>query len=168
MSFLYVNMLHGCHHQFFVELENACKRIIGMSGEHLTVRMKPTEYVISGYSITVTTNEGLPFPFWIGVNGPRLFFIAYVDATPEIATHAFQFCFGGARKVGWDVNYEKIDSGTSIWATCMTDRDRPLSGESITEEGRFWAADIAMMVQSWVRTCERNQIRRHKLEPAPL
>ncbi len=161
-------MLKTLYDPFYMEVERACKRIIGMSGDLVSVSMKNTEYVLSGYTVTITTKQGSQFPFWTGVNGPRLFFIAFVAAGHETAKDVFQFCFGGAEKVGWEVKYEKIETGTSIWATCMTNRDRPLINDALTEEGIFWATDIAMMVQSWVRSCERSNIKRHHMEPAPL
>ena len=128
----------------------------------------------------ITSGRG-QFRFWLGINGPRLFFIVYVTGVSDKgARDAFAFCFGGAEKVGWDLNYEPIEDGVSIWATCMTNRDLPLTVENLqlkvngepapelTAEGAFWVNDIAMMVQSWVRTCERRSIANHPLEPAPL
>ncbi len=155
---------------------HACRRIVGMDGNHPRVGMAPTSYVLDGRTYSLTSG-GAEYAFWIGINGPRLFFIAYVkDVEQDEARQAFSFCFGGAQKVGWEMNYEPLDNGVSIWASCMTDRNRPLSAGSpspaeplqLTAEGEFWATDIAMMVQSWVRTCERLKIRCHDLEPAPL
>ncbi|MGX9221847.1 hypothetical protein ACWV27_26120 (plasmid) [Massilia varians] len=161
-------------------LVEACKRIVCTDGSIAVVEVKETNYVLDGRTISVRTQEG-EFPFWVGVNGPRLFFIAYISgADAETAKREFAFCFGGAAKVGWEMNYEPIDDGVSIWATCMTDRALPLVEEdpkismdyapkvTLTAEGAFWVNDIAMMVQSWVRTCERRNIRRHEKEPAPL
>ncbi|MES2741373.1 MAG: hypothetical protein V4754_10540 [Pseudomonadota bacterium] len=161
----------------------ACQRIVGMDGSHPRVSMAPTSYVLDGRTYSLTS-AGADYAFWIGINGPRLFFIAYVkDVQQEQARQAFSFCFGGAQKVGWEMNYEPLDNGVSIWASCMTDRNRPLSQAHsstssepnepneplrLTAEGEFWVTDIAMMVQSWVRTCERLQIRCHDMEPAPL
>ena len=157
------------YNSFYAELEGACARIVSASGDLVEVDMKKTEYVLPGHTVEITTKHGSSFPFWVGVNGPRIFFIAYVTAEPTEAKNAFQFCFGGAQKVGWEMNYEGINSGTSIWATVMTDKTRPLiAGSELTDEGHFWATDIAMMVQSWVRTCERLNIKRHELDPAPL
>lgn len=165
---------------FYQEIENACLRIVGTSGDLAAVETTKTHYVIEGITFNIKTNRGV-FPFWIGINGPRIFFIAYVGGIEkDQAAQSFGFCFGGAEKVGWQINYEPIDDGVSIWATCMTDRNFPLSVKqehvresgratySLTADGLFWATDIAMMVQSWVRTCERKNIDRHSLEPAPL
>jgi hypothetical protein len=144
------------------EIHETCSRIIAVSGERVTVSSKEAGYILDGRIFTVRTECG-DFPFWIGVNGPRLFFIAYVADIDEVrARTVFRFCFGGAEKVGWQVNYQKIDGGVSLWATCMTSAALPL-----TLDG-FWGRDIALMAQAWVRTCEREQIQRHKLDPAPL
>lgn len=158
----------------------ACGRIVCTDGKLAKIEVKSTDYVLDGRTFSVQTSAG-EFPFWVGVNGPRLFFIAYISgADAQLAKEQFAFCFGGAAKVGWEMNYEPIDGGVSIWATCMTDRALPLVLEdankivdfkakaSLTQEGAFWVNDIAMMVQSWVRTCERKNIQRHELEPAPL
>jgi hypothetical protein len=131
-----------------------------------------TAYVIRGNAVNIATATG-QFPFWVGVNGRRLFFIANVSVDPKAAEHAFQFCFGGAQAVGWKINYQPIEGGTSIWGTCMT-TDGVVARSavercSLSEEGLFWATDIAMMVQSWVRTCERAGIGSHPtMAPAPL
>lgn len=161
-------------------LAEVCRRIVCTDGMLATVEVKPTNYVLDGRTFVVRTSSG-DYPFWLGVNGPRLFFIAYVTGVDaEAAQREFAFCFGGAAKVGWEMNYEPIENGVSIWATCMTDRTLPLVIEDknvtinngrkgvLTQEGAFWVNDIAMMVQSWVRTCERKSIRRHEMEPAPL
>jgi len=166
--------LSAWNKSLYEEIERACGRIIGMSGDCAKVETTQTEYVLKGRTIKVITQKG-EFPFWIGINGPRLFFIAYVNEDhQERVQDVFRFCFGGAEKVGWKFNCEGIEGGTSIWATCMTDRERPLVAGSnsdeavLTEEGLFWATDVAMMAQSWVRTCERENIQRHRLDPAPL
>jgi hypothetical protein len=159
-----------------------CKRIVASDGSVPAVSMRETSYVLNGHTYTLQTTKG-EFSFWFGANGPRLFFIAYVAGLDaEKAKADFAFCFGGAAKVGWQMNYEPIDAGVSIWATCMTDEGRALvqakenctvglSGEQmyeLTDYGTFWVTDIAMMVQSWVRTSERCGISCHDMEPAPL
>lgn len=144
------------------EVHATCSRIVAMSGERVTVSSKEAGSILDGRMFTVLTENGA-FPFWLGINGPRLFFIAAMaDLDEARARDVFRFCFGGAEKVGWQVNYQEVEGGVSIWATCMTSAALPL-----TLNG-FWGRDIALMVQSWVRTCEREQIRRHKLDPAPL
>ena len=166
----------------FDGLTAVCKRIVASDGQMPTVTIKETSYVLTGRTYTLSTAQG-DFSFWFGANGPRLFFIAYVAGLePNKAQDAFAFCFGGTAKVGWQLNYEPIENGVSIWATCMTDESRTLvqpkancttglSAEPIfemTEYGSFWVTDIAMMVQSFIRTSERCGIACHAMEPAPL
>jgi hypothetical protein len=144
------------------EIHETCSRIVAVSGERVTVSSKEAGSILDGRMFMVRTEHG-DFPFWIGINGPRLFFIAYIaDIDEERAKSVFRFCFGGAEKVGWQVNYQEIDGGVSLWATCMTSAALPL-----TLNG-FWGRDIALMVQAWIHTCEREQIQRHKLDPVPL
>lgn len=160
---------------FYDGIVEACLRIVGMNGEHPDVSMTETSYVLAGRTCWVKTSGG-EYPFWVGLNGPRLFFIAYVkDIDAVRAREVFAFSFGGAEKVGWQVNYEPIEGGVSIWANCMTDRNKPLTlipegttQPQLSDDGEFWVTDIAMMVQSWIRTSERNEIRAHSKEPAPL
>lgn len=167
---------------FYEEVLAGCGRIVATNGERPEVSMTESSYVISGMDYQVKTANGA-FRFWLGVNGPRLFFIVYSKGIDANRAHeVFSFCFGGAEKIGWEINYELIENGVSIWATCMTDRNMPLielkphstRGLShdpvfgLTDYGQFWATDIAMMVQSWVRTSERSGIECHDKEPAPL
>ena len=167
---------------FYDEVLAGCSRIVATSGELAEARMATSAYVLPGMSYQIHTSTGV-FRFWLGINGPRLFFIVYVKGIDaDRAREAFSFCFGGAKKVGWEVNYEPLDNGVSVWATCMTDRSIPMLEKSLhntrgvnrdpvlflAEYGQFWATDIAMMVQSWVRTSERLGIECHDKEPAPL
>jgi hypothetical protein len=172
---------------FFKEVAKACERIVTMDGDHPSISIKPTAYVIDGRTISVKTGRG-EFPFWLGLNGHRIFFIVYMGEIDVTAAKDFyKFTFGGAHKMGWDVNVEPIADGVSIWCTFTSDPSKPLafSNEAdgrpagsaasdqqdeagITKEGLFWAADIAMMVQSWIRTSERGNLIRHDMDPAPL
>lgn len=164
---------------FYDGIIEACLRIVGTDNTHPEVRMSATAYVLPGRTCFLKMKDA-EYAFWVGINGPRLFFIAYVaNIEAARAEEVYKFCFGGAHKVGWEINYEPIDGGVSIWANCMTDRLKPLttnettqgvttSTYSLTEDGEFWVTDIAMMVQSWIRTSERHAIRCHTKEPAPL
>lgn len=160
---------------FYDGIVEACLRIVGMDGQHPDVAMTNTSYVLPGRTCWVKTGTA-DYAFWVGINGPRLFFIAWLaDITPEKARDVFKFCFGGAEKVGWQINYEPLEGGgVSVWANCMTDREKPLTAPSasaqygLTDDGLFWVTDIAMMVQSWIRTSERHGIKCHAKEPAPL
>jgi hypothetical protein len=163
---------------FFDEITRACQRIVLSDDTHPEVLSRPTEYVIDGQTITLRTKGG-DFPFWVGLNGPRIFFIAYVaDIHKELAKETYKFTFGGAAKIGWAISSEDLPGGVSIWGTLDGKFDEPLATvvpqagrdpiAELTDIGLFWATDIAMMVQSWVRTSERANITRHEREPAPL
>jgi hypothetical protein len=167
---------------FYDEIVDACLRIVDTEGKHPEVELTDTSYVLPGRTCWIRTETG-DYPFWVGINGPRLFFIAWMaEITAERAQEVFKFCFGGAEKVGWQVNYEPLEGGgVSVWANCMTERDKPLTTNAsshgisstpvqyaLTEDGLFWVTDIAMMVQSWIRTSQRHGIKCHAKEPAPL
>lgn len=164
------------------EICSACQRIVGTNGAQASVEMAKTKFVVDGRIFRVRCGANT-FRFWFGANGPRLFFIVYMHKiNPSNACDAFAFCFGGAAKVGWELNYEPIENGVSIWATCMTERATPLvqpashvsqglsdnQSYEVTADGHFWATDVAMMVQSWIRTSERLGFACHEMEPAPL
>jgi hypothetical protein len=181
---------------FLDRLRECLGRVVSMDGQRVTITETPTEYVIGGRIYHVKSSFGT-WPTWVGLNGPRIFYIAYATAKANEAKDAFAFCFGGAEKVGWEFNYEpSADMNgdfVSLWGTCMTDGDKPLafmdkdvpisaaplgSGPihgiktrppSVTAYGDFWVTDIAMMVQSYIRTCERLNFRAptNRL-PAPL
>ncbi len=163
----------------YAGIQFACERIVSMDDSGVTVSNRETSFVLDGRTYSLAAYDG-DYKFWVGLNGPRLFFIAYMKAiNVEKAREAFAFCFGGAEKAGWEMNYEPMtDGGMSVWATCMTDRTLPLSRSisdingaataAMTPEGIYWATDIAMMVQSWVRTCQRHGFSCHDKLPAPL
>jgi hypothetical protein len=173
-----------------------------MDGGRVNVFSEHTEYVISGRVYKVESSFG-SWSMWVGLNGPRIFYIAYIGCGAREARETFAFCFGGAEKVGWEFNYEPAadlnGNFVSIWGSCMADMDRPMvvvdhdspirpylnaSAESpstlvsananrrpavVTPYGEFWITDIALMVQSYIRTCERHGFKPPlNREPAPL
>jgi hypothetical protein len=177
-----MSTLHKKNQVLIDGLLAACRRVVAMDGTAPAVSMRATQYVLNGSTYTITTSKG-DYRFWFGANGPRLFFITFVKGvSPEQAKEKYAFCFGGAAKVGWELNYEPIEGGVSIWATCMTEPELAFAEVSpntttglagapvynLTEYGDFWVTDVAMMVQSWIRTSERFEIECHEMEPAPL
>lgn len=163
----------------YEEIGKACSRVVAMLGDLAEVESTVTSYVVEGRVYNVKTQLGT-YTFWVGINGPRLFFIVNMKGLDvKDAKEHFEFCFGGAEKVGWNTVYQPMYNGVSIWSTCTTDKARPLAEHTnryienkpvadLTEEGLFWATDIAMMVQSWIRTCERSKLHCHDIPPAPL
>jgi hypothetical protein len=155
------------------------EKIISTSGTPVQVSYVPSDYVATGGLYTFASDV-LKLPIWVGLNGPRFFFISYVDMRDaEEAKKIFSFCFGGAERVGWGFSYERVNAETlSIWGTLMTDKSDPLVKCSLgsisvtpelTREGHFWLTDIGLMAQSFFRTCERFEIHAPSdLTPAPL
>ena len=165
-------------------LQPIFQKIISTDGSPIDVVYTPTDFVTSGGLFTCRSKSvSLEKKIWVGINGPRLFFIVYVDKSDiEEAKNIFNFCFGGAKRVGWDFYYERVNNDVlSIWGTLMTDRATPLVSENpnlsksgrpaldATEEGLFFLTDIAIMAQSFIRTCERHLISAPpEMNPAPL
>jgi len=186
---------HNTINPFFKEILVACNRIRAMDGSTVFVSQKSTNYVVPGHTYTVS-HQDKAMSFWVGVNDKRMFFIVYNNIDQETAKDKFQFTFGGSTKAGWQINYENIEitnkdpsisselKGVSIWGSCTSEqpltekKDRQEDFESgfnvkqievLSTTGKYWATDIAMMVQSWFRTCERFKIEGIKgMEPEPL
>ncbi len=128
------------------------------------------------------TSGDYKFEMWVGLNVSRIFVIYFVPLqnglesgqnsglTKERAQKIFEFTFGGAQKVGFSSNFEEaVVNGQdilSIWLTVET------SGELLTtpQDKLFWAQDIAMMTESFLRTANRNHIdlRLNGISPGPL
>ncbi len=114
------------------------------------------------------------FRLWVGLNVRRLFVIYYVPVqegmSAERLKEIFKFTFGGAEKVGFHLNFEDavVDKRkiVSIWLTVDTIEDLLSS----PHEKLFWAQDVAMMTESFLRTATRNGIDLDigTLMPAPL
>lgn len=144
----------------------------------VSVSNRRTDFVLAGAEYTVAPNSasgGPPIVFWFGVNERRLFFICYLDGAAGAMESKLKFCFGGAAKVGWDVNYEPIEDADrpacSVWATCMAPGslvDVQDGQPSLTKDGQFWVTDVAMMVQSLQRTAARSQFSCLDRPPEPL
>lgn len=139
-----------------------------------------------GYRLSIDSKDYL---LWFGLNVKRLFSIYFVVVDTEnnhfktntnynssatdyvkwLQEDVFKFTFGGAIKVGYSVNFElvKVDSVdlVSIWCTNNCEKDFLFS----SSEKLFWAQDLAMMTESFIRTSLRKNIKiSHKIQPAPL
>lgn len=117
--------------------------------------------------------EQFRMQMWIGINVKRLSVIFFTEAQSENdisrLQEIFKFTFGGAAKLGYEVNFEFAEIGEekliSIWTTVMA--ENAILGNPA--EQLFWVQDVAMMTQSVIRTAIRNKINlntRH--EPSPL
>lgn len=117
--------------------------------------------------------EQFQMKMWVGINVKRLSVIYFVKAdAPEDAekfANDFKFTIGGAKKVGYETNFEFATTDdeniVSIWSTVMAN-DAILGNPA---EQLFWVQDIAMMTQSIARTAVRKKIHLYtKTEPGPL
>jgi hypothetical protein len=124
----------------------------------------------AGYELE---NHGDRLMLWVGLNVSRLIVIYWIAArdgmTQERAQELFQFTFGGAQQVGFDVFYESVRTPggepiVSIWATVMTSENLL----TVPSERLFWMQDIAMMTESFWRTALRNDVPLARAEPSPL
>lgn len=119
-------------------------------------------------------NGDYKFDVWVGLNVKRLFVIYFIPVRDELsiekAKKIFEFTFGGAEKVGFQANYEEAkvngENILSIWLTADTDEDLL----SNPQEKLFWAQDIAMMTESFLRTANRNNLdlKLNSSSPGPL
>lgn len=172
----------SAYKRFFDEVQERLERIRPMKGGVL-VRRSPTNFVMDGEHFFVSSDHSdysqIEIAFWLGVNEHRMIFITYLNRRKGECEEIFQFCVAGAKKAGWDINFEGLDSavvgqmldGCSIWGSCTADQpmvDSRYENGSLTPAGHFWATDVAMMVQSILRTAERNQIASLDKVPEPL
>lgn len=174
---------------FYQAVEQGCMRIVATGNDPVAATTMMTEFVISGrkYELSVRNGSDMnKYRFWLGVNVSRLFFITNLaDIDTETAKKKFHITFGGAERCGWVINYEPIPKGVAIVGMCDVGDDYttveddlcilPTAGNDgarvkpeLTRKGLFWATDICLMVQSLLRTCERENVRSHNLPPAPL
>ena len=129
---------------------------------------------IFGKSFRLSQGE-FSYNIWVGLNVHRIFVIYYIaagDRGPAYIDHlkeVFRFTFGGAESVNFKSHYEyAVEDGeplVSIWLTV------PASKDLLTDpaEKLFWAQDVAMMTESFLRTALRNNIDlKTKALAAPL
>jgi hypothetical protein len=118
---------------------------------------------IFGHSFLLESGE-FKFRMWVGLNVRRLFVIYFLERPEETGfaekvAKIFQFTFGGAEAVGFKANYEQAvvdgEAILSIWLTTPTEPDLLTS----PNEKLFWAQDIAMMTESYIRTSLRNDLK---------
>jgi hypothetical protein len=160
---------------FHDALAGRLRKVQQTSGNPLEVEIQISTYVIPGFHYQVHADQGQTYMIWIGANFKRLFFITRLNVDVEKAKEVFRFTFGGAEAVGWHMNYEPVGDGeVSIWATRLCDEPLVLENDkqeehvALTKSGAFWAIDIGMMVQSMIRTAQRNQIKPSPILPEPL
>lgn len=150
-------------------------RIIGDSGNPVTLTSAASNYVVPGAGVVVA-DGGVSVPVWIGVNCGRIFFIVRLAEKPDRCRELFEFAFGGAAKVGWSFYYQPTDSSeeTSVWGTVETNAlfvnggHDTIQGAALTRDGVFWANDIGLMMQSAMRTIQRQNVALSTIMPEPI
>lgn len=182
MSDFNEEIIESIYKCFFDEVEKRLRRIRPMKGG-VTVTRKPTNFVMDGEHFTVGSDDPdfseMAITFWLGLNEHRMIFITYLNREKVECEQVFQYCFSGATKAGWGINYEALDhhmvggvlSGCSVWGSCSASQpmvDWARSDGLLTPGGHFWATDVAMMVQSILRTAERNDVASLEKLPEPL
>lgn len=171
---------------FLLACEERFSKVVGHNSSGVTSESFVTHFVIPGREFTLSDGNHC-LTFWVGINGGRIFFITRYIGEPEGLREVFRFSLGGAEKIGWDFYYEKVEhageekspvSETSIWGTVdtghkltakrATARREGELDNVLTDEGCFWVNDIAMMLQSLLRTSQRHNIINGTTPPAPL
>lgn len=164
---------------FHLALMDRFQRIQLMDETTPTVDFAESTYVIPGMHYEFIDKESRAYRIWVGANFERLFFITRVSLNPEEAQKIFGYTFDGAKAVNWNVNFQEIECSTdgaevSIWATVQVPsplvNEGTVSGpwDALTRTGAYWAVDIAMMVQSFLRTAQRHKVKSSRTFPAPL
>ncbi len=158
---------------FFVKVVSACKHIVSMDGCEVAVTAETTRYILTGRQIQLSSSLA-PFRFWVGINGRRLIFTANLDSqSPYRAEQNFSSYFESLARLGWHARFELLDPGTLLLrADCMALPEQPFTEPAssgtqagdpdsyvLTDNGAFWANDIAMLAQACLRICERHAIR---------
>jgi hypothetical protein len=120
------------------------------------------------------TNGDYGFKLWVGLNVRKLFVIYFVPLTESLGLaelkQIYHYTFGGAENSGYACNFEEAQVAgqrvASIWLTAKVDDDLL----SNPQEKLFWAQDVAMMTESFLRTAFRNKVdlTLKSISPGPL
>jgi hypothetical protein len=162
-------------------LETIAISDVGIFGMECTVssRKENIGYVFHLKTSNSSLQEGAPLvqaKVWIGLNVHRFLIIYYLDATayqPDIfvehAKDVFSFTLAGAHSVGYkEVFQPAVVAGEnicSVWLVANADKDLLTDPRSKL----FWAQDIAMMTESFLRSAYRSGISFFpKSDPGPL
>lgn len=139
------------------------ERISLESGEkaRCVVRDKAADRDLFGRVVTLEFKDNVSLKIWVGLNVSRIFAIYFVKsrgedpADIEAIKDVFRFTFGGAESLGYDIYYEQSEVEgerfVSIWTTVSADDDMIVD----PKRKLFWAQDVAMMTQSFLRTALR-------------
>jgi hypothetical protein len=123
---------------------------------------------------TISEFKNATFRIWVGLNVHKFIVIYFVPKknglTLEKIREIFKHSFSGLEDAGYNLNFEeaKIDEEelVSIWHSVKADKDFLMDpGQKL-----YWAQDIAMGTESFLRTAVRAGIPifNVKASPAPL
>ncbi len=177
---------------FFGERDSSVKDLMGRSDDFLAIHVRNALASVSlsnGHVVRcevgdrrdifgrhfVLTSDDVTMRLWVGINVRRIFVIYFVrDMSAETDYIArlkdcFKFTLGGAEQVGFKAHYERASvQGEPIVSIWLSAEMQP---HTLTDpaEKLFWAQDVAMMSESFLRTAIRNNIRFDtEAPPAPL
>ena len=117
-------------------------------------------------------SAGVSWKLWLGLNVDRLICIYFVSAGPQDVPRlreTFAYTFGGAEKVGYSWFVEPAirdgEQVVSMWLAA-SDANGILNHP---DKRLFWAQDVAIMTQSFLRTAHRAGVQPPKSAvPGPL
>lgn len=161
-----------------VLLPQILSRITDVEGEAMTVHVGEPSGVI-GYDYTLRSSH-TTVRFWLGLNVHRAVVILFCERPAAQDGEAFctrlEKCFGdtvaGARSVGYDEPHYQAESlkgceFVSIWLACTVRTEQDFLTHSPSQ--LFFAQDVAMMLQSFLRTAQRRELKLcTPLVPMPL
>lgn len=158
-------------------LSECLGRITDTQGTHVSVSVGDVSGVVGRAFDLQTANTRLRL--WVGLNVHRAI-VAYFCELPaegeanfqERLRSVFQNTINGAMAVGYDepnIQIEQIDGHrfASIWLTWSLKGDEDFLTHPPTQ--LFFAQDVALMTQSFLRTAQRHGLRlATPIEPMPL
>lgn len=118
-----------------------------------------------------TDRRDMRVKIWVGLNVYKIIVIYFVpcdpDASPKTIEEKFSYCFGGLQHAGHKVNFERTsidgESLVSIWYSVEASPDFLMDpGQKL-----FWAQDIAMGTESFLRTAERHKLALFEVKASP-
>lgn len=154
-------------------------RITDVQGQPMVVSVGAASGVI-GHDYTLRS-ESTEMRLWVGLNVHRAIVIVFCarpsdagddDAFLERLKKAFSDTTGGAETIGYDKPHFQVEQlgdchFASIWLTWNIGTEQDFLTHSPSQ--LFFAQDIAMMVQSFLRTAQRRKLQLSTpLTPMPL
>lgn len=159
-------------------LPQTLARITDVEGEPVVVEVgQPSGVIGRDYTLRSSHAE---LRMWLGLNVHRVIVIVFCERPPELddtsfvkrLQESFHDTIKGAMAIGYDEPHfqvENIDGHdfASIWLTWDVGTEQDFLTHSPSQ--LFFAQDIAMMVQSFLRTAQRRKLRLSTpITPMPL